>query len=183
MKIKCLSCGYENIEGEDRCAQCLHSLMSLDLPIPKKNDRMQTAIMTAPISELLTGKDLLVANTTDSIQKIVDILQKEKKDCVLIYKKKKLVGIISFRDLLRKVARGLYEDLSKVKAESVMTPNPEFVRADDPIAYVVNKMSMGGFRHVPVLRSDGTPFSIISIKDVLGYLSRQTKASAPASSS
>jgi CBS domain-containing protein len=174
MKIKCPSCGFENFEGEDRCEQCLHSLMQRDIPRPKKDDAFQRVMMTAPISELLTGKDLLVASTSDSVQKIVKIFQKEKKNCVLIYKRKKLVGIISNRDLLWKVA-GKFKDLPKVKAETVMTPNPEYVKPEDPIAYVVNKMAMGGFRHVPVLREDGTPVSIITIKDVLSYLSRRNK--------
>jgi CBS domain-containing protein len=148
--------------------------MQRDLPRPKKDDSFQSVMMTAPIENLVTGKDLLVASTTDTIQKIVKILQDEKKDCVLIYKKKKLVGIISHRDLLSKVA-GKQKDLSKVKAEAVMTPSPEYVKGEDPIAYVVNKMATGGFRHVPVLQADGTPLSIISIKDVLSYLSRRRK--------
>ena len=172
--MKCSSCGSENLQGEDRCEQCLHSLMQRDLPRPKKDDSFQSVMMTAPIENLVTGKDLLVASTTDSIQKIVKILQDEKKDCVLIYKRKKLVGIISYRDLLSKIA-GKQKDLSKVKAEAVMTPNPEYVKGEDPIAYVVNKMATGGFRHVPVLQADGTPLSIISIKDVLSYLSRRDK--------
>lgn len=175
MDIKCPSCGFDNLEGEDRCVQCLHSLMQRDIPRPKKDDHFQRIMMTAPISELLTGKDLLVASTTDSIQKIIGIFQKENKNCILIYKKKKLVGIISFRDILRKVT-GVHKDLSKVKAEAVMTPNPEFVRPEDPIAYVVNKMAMGGFRHVPVLAADGTPLSIIMIVDVLRYLGRRDKS-------
>lgn len=172
--MKCSSCGFENIQGEDRCEQCLHSLMQRDLPRPKKDDSFQSVMMTAPIGNLVTGKDLLVASTTDTIQKIVKILQDEKKDCVLIYKKKKLVGIISYRDLLSKVA-GKQKELSKIKAESVMTPNPEYVKGEDPIAFVVNKMATGGFRHVPVLQEDGTPLSIISIKDVLSYLSKRDK--------
>ncbi len=174
MDIKCPSCGYDNIEGEDRCVQCLHSLMQRDIPRPKKDDNFQRIMMTAPIAELLTGKDLLVASTTDSIQKILKIFQKENKNCILIYKKKKLVGIISYRDILRKVA-GVQTDLSKIKAEAVMTPNPEFVRPEDPIAYAINKMSMGGFRHLPVLAADGAPISIILIIDVLRYLARREK--------
>ncbi len=54
-----------------------------------------------------------------------------------------------------------------------MTPNPEFVRGDDPIAYVVNKMAMGNFRHVPVLSADGRPLSIATIRDVLKRLDRR----------
>lgn len=177
MDIKCPSCGFNNLEGEDRCVQCLHSLMQRDIPRPIKTDKLQSAMMTTPVVNLLTGKDLLVANTTDTVQKIVKILQQEKKNCILVYKKKKLVGILSNRDLLRRVA-GQYKDLSKVKVESVMTPNPEYVRGEDPIAYVVNKMAMGGYRHVPVLREDGTPLSIVTIQDVLSYLARRPKTAA-----
>jgi CBS domain-containing protein len=169
--IKCPSCGFENVLGMDSCEQCLHSMMQRDLPKPKKDDRFQHAMMTAPISEVLMGNDLLIAKKSDSVLKIIKVLQKEDKSCVLVYEKKKLVGIVSLRDLLKKVA-GKYHDLSKVKLDQAMTPSPECVRAEDPIAFAVNKMAMGGFRHVPVLDQDGTPLSIISIKDVLSYLAK-----------
>ncbi len=169
-KVTCPSCGVENIAGLDSCEQCLHSLMQKDIPRPKKNDSYQSALMTAPMTELLTGKDLLVAHPNDSVEKIVKIFKKEKKSSILVYKDHKLVGIVTNRDLLNKVA-GKYKDLSKVKAEEIMTRKPEFVRANDPIAYVVNKMAMGGYRRVPVLRKDGTPLSIITIKDVMSFLS------------
>ena len=175
MKIQCPSCGHQNIEGDDRCAQCLHTLHQVMIP-PKKKDTIQSVMMTAPISDLVTGKDLLMASPDDSIQKIVKIFQEQKKNCVLVYKKKKMVGILSNRDILWKVA-GKHKDLSKVKVEQVMTPNPEFVKPDDPIAFAVNKMAMGGFRHVPVLNEDGTPLSIILIKDVLGHLASREKSS------
>lgn len=170
MKIVCPSCAFQNIEGEDRCAQCLHTLHQRDIPLPKKHDTIQTVLLTAPISDLITGADLLVASPDDSIQKIVKIFQDKKKNCVVVYQKKKLVGILSNRDILWKVV-GKYQDLSKVKVEQVMTHNPEWVKASDPIAFAVNKMAMGGFRHLPVLADDGTPLSIILIKDVLAYLS------------
>ncbi len=80
MDIKCPTCGFNNLEGVDRCGQCLHSLMQLDIPSPKKSDKFQSVIMTAPISVLLTGKDLLVASTADAVDKIVKIFQKEKKN-------------------------------------------------------------------------------------------------------
>ena len=65
------------------------------------------------------------------------------------------------------------EDLASIKAKDIMTVNPEYVIPESPIAFVVNKMSMGGFRHVPVMNPDGTPLSIIAIKDVLNYLERR----------
>lgn len=174
MDIKCPVCAHNNMEGEDRCEQCLHSLMQRDIPRPKKDDKLQSTMMTTPISELLTGEDLLVCKSTDSIQRIVQIFQKEKKGCVLVYQKKKLVGILSKRDLLWKVA-GKDKDLGQIKVDQIMTRNPEYVYAEAPVAYVVNKMAMGGFRHVPVLREDGTPISIVSIQDVLSSLSQRNQ--------
>ena len=175
MDIKCPSCGFDNLEGEDRCTQCLHSLMQRDIPHPKKNDAIQFALMAQAVSDLLTGADLLVCKPSDTVQKIVKIFQKEKKNCVLIYDKKKMVGILSNRDLVLRVA-GRYKDLSKVTVKEVMTQNPAFVRPEDPLAFAMNKMSLGGYRHVPVLRADGTPVSILLIKDVLRYLSASKKS-------
>ncbi|MBN1687586.1 MAG: CBS domain-containing protein [Candidatus Omnitrophica bacterium] len=174
MDIQCLACGAKNIEGEDRCRQCLHSLMQVDLPRPKKSDPIQQIMMSTPVSELLTGEDLLVASPEDSIAKVVEIFQKEKKHCILVYEKKRLAGILSKRDLVFKVA-GKPKDLSKFKVRDIMTPKAEFVKADAPLAFVVNKMALGGFRHVPVLAEDGKPLSIIHIQDVLDYLLRREK--------
>ena len=103
MDIKCPSCGYNNIEGVDRCKKCLYTLMQRDLPRPKKDDNIQRVIMTAPISDLLPCEDLLVADIKDSVAQIIRIFQEKNQSCVLVYHKKKLVGIISNRDLLRKV--------------------------------------------------------------------------------
>ncbi len=167
--LKCPSCGAVYIMGADRCPKCLHSLMQQNLPGPKRGEKIQKVMLTEPISELLSGDELLVCADDDSVAQILEVMRKESKDCVLVFKKRKLVGIISQRDILLRVA-GKYPDIAKVKAANVMTPNPEFVRPEDPIAYVVSKMAMGGFRHVPVMNPDGTPMSIVSIKDVLIYL-------------
>jgi CBS domain-containing protein len=173
--LKCPYCGADTLPGDERCSQCLHSMMVREMPKAGRGDTIQQALLSQPVSELLTGADLLVCEPEDSVQKIVDTFNKSKKGCVLVYKNKKMVGILSNRDLLLRVV-GKYDDLSKVKVAEVMTHNPGFVRPQDPMAYAVNKMSMGGYRHVPVIREDGTPVSILLIKDVLRYLSWSKKA-------
>lgn len=172
MKRACPSCGFENIAGSDRCEECFHSLMQIDLPKPSKSDPFQKAVMTKPVSDLLTGKDLLVANENDSVEKVVRVFQEHNLKCILIYREKKMVGILSNRDIIQKAARKDL-NLAQLKVRDVMTPNPEYVKPDDPIAVAVNKMALGGFRNLPVLSSDGAPLSIITIKDVLSFLSRR----------
>lgn len=139
------------------------------IPAPLKDDRSKRTLLNAPVSAIVTGEDLLVASSSDSLQKIIAILKKKQKTCVLIYEKKKLVGILSLRTLLTEAACK-FPDLTRVTAGDIMTRTPATVTLLDPISYAVNKMSIGGFRHLPVLAADGTPVTIISIKDVLVYL-------------
>ena len=161
----CPFCGQKNLPGDDRCKHCMHSLMQKSLPhTRRRGDAFQDALLNEPVSELLTGADLLVCSPDDAVAEILAIFQKEKKGCVLVYKKKKMVGILSNRDL------------DKLKVEDVMTRNPGWVHPEDPIAFAVNKMSVGGYRHVPVLNADGTPVSILLIRDVLRYLSVSKKS-------
>ena len=172
---KCPYCGAQTFPGDERCPKCFHSMMVREMPRAGKGDAIHQALLSQPVSELLTGADLLVCSPEDAVQKIVDIFQKEKKGCVLVYKNKKMVGILSNRDLLMRVV-GKHEDLSKTTVGDVMTHNPGFVRPEDPMAFAVNKMAVGGYRHVPVLREDGTPVSILLIKDVFRYLSWSKKS-------
>jgi CBS domain-containing protein len=173
-ETKCPFCGFDTLPGEERCPQCLHSMMVREIPHVRPHDRMQVALMTEPVSKFLTGKDLLVCSPEDTAQKIVEIFQKEGKGCVLVYKNKKMVGILSNRDLLLR-SSGKNKNLSQTRVSELMTPNPEYVKPDDPLAYAVNKMALGGYRHVPVLREDGTPISILLIRDVLRQLSQSKK--------
>jgi CBS domain-containing protein len=53
-----------------------------------------------------------------------------------------------------------------------MSPNPETLRETDSVATALNKMSMGRYRHIPVIKSDGT-YSVTSIKHVLRYIAKE----------
>jgi CBS domain-containing protein len=51
-----------------------------------------------------------------------------------------------------------------------MTRAPETLRPSDPVAYAINKMSVGGFRHVPLVDGAGRPAGLVSAGDLLEYL-------------
>jgi len=51
-----------------------------------------------------------------------------------------------------------------------MTPSPETLRTKDPVAYALNKMSVGGFRHVPLVDDAGRPVGIVSAGDLVDFL-------------
>ena len=51
-----------------------------------------------------------------------------------------------------------------------MTTSPKTLEATDKIAFALHRMDLGGFRHIPVV-SGGKPIGIISIREILRYIS------------
>ena len=48
--------------------------------------------------------------------------------------------------------------------------DPESVTPDDPLAYALNKMFVGGFRNVPVINDEMYPIGVISISDIISTI-------------
>ena len=86
------------------------------------------------------------------------------------------MGIFSERDLLTKVADPTWNHLSR-PVQDFMTADPETVRPTDTLAFVLHKMDVGGYRHLPVLK-DGQPLGMISVRDMLRHMTRLCKTCA-----
>jgi CBS domain-containing protein len=79
-----------------------------------------------------------------------------------------VLGVFSERDVLTKIA-GLVPDYAGRPLSEFMTPGPETVRPSDTLAFVLHKMDIGGYRHLPVLQ-DGKPIAMISVRDMLRHV-------------
>lgn len=87
--------------------------------------------------------------------------------CVLVADKNVLVGIFTERDVMRRAVGKI--DIETTPISEVMTADPEAVSFHDTIAVVLNKMTIGGFRHVPLVDIQMQPVGVVSIKDVVQY--------------
>jgi CBS domain-containing protein len=96
-------------------------------------------------------------------------LLKNKIGSVVVTKDGKIEGIITERDILMKVI-GILDDWKSTSVEKIMTPHPQILMPEDEVAYVLNNMHVGGYRHVPIVNEDEEPVSMISIKDVVSWL-------------
>lgn len=121
-------------------------------------------------------KPPLVVEVGTSLKNALVLLQKEEKNCLLVIEDEKLVGILTERDILLKVTGKGY-DLSIVTVDEFMTGSPEYLSKEDPLAYALNKMHVGGFRHVPIIDDSRKPVGLISISDIIStiadYFSRE----------
>lgn len=130
---------------------------------------IEQAILTDQISTLRLGPAISVP-ADSTLKEVVAIMQREHIGCMLLVDGEgKLSGIFTERDLLNKVA-GQRLDWSQERVSSYMTRDPETLRLDDRIAWALNLMSMGGYRHVPLTDEAGRPVGVVSIKDIVEFI-------------
>jgi CBS domain-containing protein len=58
----------------------------------------------------------------------------------------------------------------RMKISKVMTRDPEALRPGDSVAFALNKMSVGRFRHIPLVDDDHVPVGMISVRDIVDFL-------------
>jgi CBS domain-containing protein len=121
-----------------------------------------------PVKNIKVRKPL-VLEMGRTVKDAVGLMQKKRMGCVLIVKGWKLAGILTERDLLMKIV-GSGKDIGKVKVEEIMTPDPEAFQPDDSVAFVLNAMSIGGYRHVPIVDEQNKPVAVVSIKDLVAFI-------------
>ena len=104
---------------------------------------------------------------TQSVAEAVALMREKGVGCVLVCVERKVVGIFTERDLLRRVM-AQNKPLSAPVADS-MTNQPVTVHPKDPIATALRRMEEGGYRHLPVVVDD-KPVGILSVKRIVHYL-------------
>ncbi len=142
----------------------LKSLEYLDLPVPRRG-RLHEAILEDPISQLNAPRPIIL-EVTDTVASAARLMSKFRFGSVLVLDDEWLVGIFTERDLLLRCAG---KDLARLKLGDVMTRDPQALREDDRLACVLHLMSVGGYRHIPILR-DGHTVGFVSVRGVLRYL-------------
>jgi CBS domain-containing protein len=116
------------------------------------------------------SRDLLSVETSLSVTEVAQRMVDRNVGAVLVVEEGRLAGILTERDVLRAVARGL-RDTTRVA--DCMTPHPETIGPDDTTEHAAVLMLHGGFRHLPVVEGDDL-LGVISIRDLVPLLLEDT---------
>lgn len=154
-------------EREDETAP-----MEGDEPEPEVGRRADVGrqFLETRISELKPQSAVCVGEDT-TVAKAIELMRKKKVGALMVVARKRpkrLVGVFSERDLMNR-ALGL-KGYGRVKISKVMTRDPEALRPGDSCAYALNKMSVGRFRHIPLVNKDHVPVGMLSIRDIIDFL-------------
>lgn len=160
----CPSCGTANLPGMETCARCQLSMTAFDGPAA--TDPIEVSLMADPVS-LLSPKPAVTVGSDATLQQAVEAMMSHGVGSLLVINADgALVGVLTERDFLTKYAAD--ESPDRLVRE-FMTPNPVTVSSTDPLAFVIRKMDVGGYRHLPVV-TDGHLTGVVSVRDVLRHL-------------
>ena len=124
------------------------------------NDTLRDVIRQTP----------LVVDTETSLVEAIRLMQAERRGCALVLEGGQLAGIFTERDVLMRVA-GRALDLERTAVSACMTPAPVTLPADSSVAYALHRMVLEGFRHIPVVDEVGKPIAVVSMRELIEYLS------------
>jgi len=169
----CPGCGFTNIAGADECEDCGHALSSFDIEPSAVSGGFSAA--QTPLREVPAPATIMVPPATP-LSEVVDRLISATASCVLVVSGGRLVGIFSERDLLCRVGAS-YPALRTRPISDFMTPEPESLNSDATVAWALNRMNVGGFRHIPVV-DNSVPVRVLAVRDLLGFLANEYCARA-----
>jgi CBS domain-containing protein len=119
-----------------------------------------------PAARRHMSQDLLSVEPGVSLTEVAKRMVDKDVGAVLVMADGRLVGILTERDVLRAVARGMAE--SSVVADW-MTRDPDTLDPDESTQHAAVLMIHGGFRHLPITENDEV-VGMLSIRDLMRFV-------------
>lgn len=123
--------------------------------------RLEEPLRTLPLRPPV--KVPLGATAADAIRKMRDA---GVGACLVEDRDGRLAGIFTERDLVNRVPLDGTK-LDSVPIEELMRPDPDTLTPEHPVAYALNRMAGGGYRHVPLVDGRGRAVGLVTLRDIV----------------
>jgi CBS domain-containing protein len=128
---------------------------------------LENRALLRPIATLPFPRNPLRVSPGDPAGKAMETMAAKNIGAVLVVEDGRVVGIFSERDALRK---GLWKGGADRPIREFMTKDPDCLTPEDTIAMAMNRMGVGGYRHVPLVDSQRRPVGMLVMRDVVRYI-------------
>jgi CBS domain-containing protein len=116
-----------------------------------------------PLARNHMSRNLLTVEPQLPLTEVAERMVSRDVGAVLVLDGDRLAGILTERDVLRAVARGLPED---AVVADWMTPDPETMDPNESTQHAAVLMIHGGFRHLPITEGEEV-VGMLSIRDLM----------------
>ena len=170
--MNCPYCGTENLDGVDDCAECGQPLSDAHLADPSTT--VEQGLLTDHVDVLSPKKPIAISAQT-AVRDVLRMLVDRGIGCVIVTDEGKPTGIFSDRDALVKLSTNA-SSLGDRPVSEFMTTALETLEIGAKVVFAVQRMDVGGYRHLPIVGDAGELTGIISVRDILHYLTEKLTA-------
>lgn len=130
------------------------------------------ALLKEPLT-IVPSRPPIAFSPEQSVKDGMLAMQQRHRGCILITQdgtlRSSLVGIFTERDVLLRVINS-GRNPAGVALGELMTPDPETLPFDARIAWALNMMAVGGYRHLPITDRQGWPTAVLAVRDIVEFL-------------
>jgi CBS domain-containing protein len=130
---------------------------------------LRGALLNDTINTLTPGEPICLTETTTVHDAVARMLAARQPGVLIIAGDGRLTGIFTERDLLTRVV-GKDLDSATTPLGAVMTRGPEALTPRDRVCHAVNRMSVAGYRTIPLVDDAGRPIGIVTVHDFIKWL-------------
>lgn len=124
------------------------------------------------VSDVMTPVSL-TGTPADTLRSAAEQMWSQQTGSLVVVDADRIAGIITERDVLRAVARGVDVDATSVK--DVMTLDVRAVGPDTALREAAHEMARRWIRHLPVVDASGALVGLLSQRDVTGIFAGLTE--------
>ena len=143
----------------------LESLNGKSFHDESNSHKISLVIGPAEVADVMTGKVATLSphHTFNDAANLMN--DRHFRHCVVVDSQRRVLGVISDRDILRALARNPNSRSKSV--DQIMTRNPITAKRATPIVDAVSKMVAKRINCLPVVEDDGTVCGIVTSTDLL----------------
>ncbi|MFH1802449.1 MAG: CBS domain-containing protein [archaeon] len=117
------------------------------------------------VGDVMT-RNFVSLGPTSSLHDCAKKMARERVDSLLITKKKRLLGILTARDILWAITKKPGLDMKKVRGIDISTRKLAVITPSAEIGNAMEKMRASNFRRLPVISNDEL-IGVVTLKDIL----------------
>ena len=117
------------------------------------------------VGDIMT-RNIVSVRPDTSLYECAKIMAKERINSLMVTEGKRLIGILTARDILWAITKKSDIDLKKVKVMAIATRKLAVIKPSADISEALRKMQSYNFRRLPVL-AKGELIGVVTLKDIL----------------
>ncbi len=130
-------------------------------------------VMNIRVGDIMTT-NVKTVDENDTVRKVSNIMKDSEVGCVLVLRSGKVIGIITERDIVRRViAEGKNPD--EVLARDIMSSPIVAVLDEAPLADAALLMAQKHIRRLVVINREGKLIGVVTARDLAKYIAFQLK--------